>query len=431
MGLARKCFLAIIAIGAVLLYKAMHWIDIEFSTVAAAATAVGCCHGNSTLSAPGLDVKQTMAAPDVPEPVEPIMYNQDLYIGLGLSISSSVFIGGSFILKKKSLLALGKSGGVRAGAGGYGYLRHWLWWAGLLSMGFGEALNFVAYAFAPATLVTPLGALSVIVTALFSQYFLGEVLNVLGKIGCSLCLLGATVVVIHAPKEVEVTSMEELANKLVDPVFLVFVAVVVAASLVLILHFAPRYGSRNVTIYIAICSLIGGFSVLGCKAIGLAVKETINGNNEFRNWITWLAVFSLIVCVSTQMNYLNKALDIFNTSLVTPVYYVFFTACVILSSAMLFKEWKGLPARDVIGVLSGFLTVVIGIFVLHAFKDMDVTWQGMSALLQAGGEARRVPNGDLLEQSEGSPDHMAPLVEEEEGLITSEPLSYGSNKRGY
>lgn len=49
-------------------------------------------------------------------------------------------------------------------------------------MGFGEVLNFVAYAFAPATLVTPLGALSVIVTALLSQYFLGEILNILGKV---------------------------------------------------------------------------------------------------------------------------------------------------------------------------------------------------------------------------------------------------------
>lgn len=37
------------------------------------------------------------------------------------------------------------------------------------------------------------------------------------QIGCALCLLGSTVVVIHAPKEAEVTSMEELANKLVDP----------------------------------------------------------------------------------------------------------------------------------------------------------------------------------------------------------------------
>ncbi|KAK7027497.1 Magnesium transporter NIPA3, partial [Halocaridina rubra] len=359
---------------------------------------------------------------------EPMEYGFDLYIGLALSIASSIFIGSSFIIKKKSLLALGKAGGTRAGAGGYGYLRHWLWWAGLLSMGFGEALNFIAYAFAPATLVTPLGALSVIVTALLSQYFLGEVLNVLGKIGCSLCLLGATMVVIHAPQEAEVTSMEDLAAKLVDPVFMVYVAVVVAISLALIIHFGPRYGTRNVVVYIAICSLIGGFSVLGCKAIGLAVKETISGINEFTNWITWFSLISLVVCVCTQMNYLNKALDIFNTSLVTPIYYVFFTACVILSSAVLFKEWKGLPAKDVIGVLAGFLTVVIGIFILHAFKDMEIPWMGMSSMLsvQVTGDTRRSANHDGMDIISESP-----VSEEEEGLITSEPLSYGSNKRGY
>jgi hypothetical protein len=62
--------------------------------------------------------------------------------------------------------------------GGYGYLKEWLWWAGALTsnclfcfilyrivlVGIGELCNFAAYAFAPASLVTPLGALSVLVT---------------------------------------------------------------------------------------------------------------------------------------------------------------------------------------------------------------------------------------------------------------------------
>lgn len=43
------------------------------------------------------------------------------------------FIGSSFIIKKKSLIALSQSGNTRAGAGGHGYLRHWMWWAGLLA----------------------------------------------------------------------------------------------------------------------------------------------------------------------------------------------------------------------------------------------------------------------------------------------------------
>ena len=47
--------------------------------------------------------------------------------------------------------------------GGYSYLREPTWWIGLLSMVVGEAANFAAYAFAPAILVTPLGALSIIV----------------------------------------------------------------------------------------------------------------------------------------------------------------------------------------------------------------------------------------------------------------------------
>ena len=90
-------------------------------------------------------------------------YSRDFYIGLALAVSSSAFIGTSFIVKKKGLLRVSRSSSSRAGSGGYAYLREWLWWTGLITMAIGEAANFAAYGFAPAILVTPLGALSVIV----------------------------------------------------------------------------------------------------------------------------------------------------------------------------------------------------------------------------------------------------------------------------
>ena len=40
---------------------------------------------------------------------------QNFYTGLGLAISSSVFIGSSFIIKKKGLLRVSQSSGLRAG----------------------------------------------------------------------------------------------------------------------------------------------------------------------------------------------------------------------------------------------------------------------------------------------------------------------------
>lgn len=77
------------------------------------------------------------------------------------------------------------------------------------------------------------------------------------------------------------------------------------------------------------------------------------------------------------MAYLNRALDTFNTSIVTPIYYVFFTTYTIVASAILFKEWQKLGANDIIGNICGFLTIIGAIFLLHAFKDMDITLRSL------------------------------------------------------
>ena len=52
--------------------------------------------------------------------------------------------------------------------------------------------------------------------------------------------------------------------------------------------------------------------------------------------IAWALLLSLTVWAGTQINRLNRALDIFNTSIVTPVYQVFFIPA-LTCSAFLFK----------------------------------------------------------------------------------------------
>lgn len=58
------------------------------------------------------------------------------WLGLGLAVSSTILIGSSFIVKKLALRGLASSGQTRAGAGGFGYLKQWLWWAGLVTSTF-------------------------------------------------------------------------------------------------------------------------------------------------------------------------------------------------------------------------------------------------------------------------------------------------------
>ncbi|MFH4977972.1 hypothetical protein AB6A40_004681 [Gnathostoma spinigerum] len=307
----------------------------------------------------------------------------DFYIGLGLAISSSLFIGSSFIIKKKALIKLATSGDCaqRASEGGFGYLKEWLWWLGVITMGAGEACNFAAYAFAPASLVTPLGALSVLVTAVLSSRLLKERLNLLGKIGCAVCLLGSTVIVIHSPKEEEVATMSDLAEKMRDAGFILYVIAAVIVSLVLVIYVAPRYGRSNILVYIAICSIIGSLSVLSVKGLGLAIKETISGSQQFSNLLTWFWLIAVIACISVQLVYLNKSLDQFNTSMVTPIYYVFFTTFVIVASSILYKEWSCLGASDILGNIVGFLTTIIGIFQMQLFRDVNISLRQLRVLL--------------------------------------------------
>ncbi|KAM6446357.1 magnesium transporter NIPA2 isoform 3-T6 [Liasis olivaceus] len=336
----------------------------------------------------------------------------DFYIGLVLAMSSSLFIGGSFILKKKGLLRLARRGSMRAGQGGHAYLKEWLWWAGLLSMGAGEVANFAAYAFAPATLVTPLGALSVLVSAILSSYFLNEKLNLHGKIGCLLSILGSTVMVIHAPQEEEVETLNEISHKLGDPGFVVFATLIVIVSLIMIFVVGPRHGQTNILVYITICSVIGALSVSCVKGLGIAIKELFAGQPVLKHPLAWILLLSLIVCVSIQINYLNRALDIFNTSVVTPIYYVFFTTSVLTCSAILFKEWQHMAADDIIGTFSGFITIIVGIFLLHAFKDVNFSLATLPVTLHKDDKGINgcLPNTyELFNHDEESATHISDL----------------------
>lgn len=250
-------------------------------------------------------------------------------------------------------------------------------------MGVGEAANFAAYAFAPASLVTPLGALSVLVTAVLSSKFLNERLNILGKIGCFLCIVGSTIIVIHSPKEAEIEDLNILLEKMQNPTFLLYVLFVFTISLFVASYLSPRYGHTNVCVYILLCSAIGSLSVMSCKALGLAIRDTLSGkSNDFGMWLPYFLLIATVIFVAVQMNYLNKALDVFNTSVVTPVYYVMFTTLVIIASAILFEEWKKMEPDDIVGDLCGFLVVIAAVILLNAFRDLDLSLDDVRGIMR-------------------------------------------------
>ena len=275
-------------------------------------------------------------------------------VGIILAVCSGLFIGVSFVVKKVGLLKANAKYNEVAGEG-YGYLKNAWWWLGMSTMIVGEICNFVAYAFVDAILVTPFGALSVVITTILSAIFLKERLSFVGKVGCFQCVIGAVVIAINAPEQSAAATIQEMQDYVIQPGFLSYGGVIILASAFTAFWVAPRYGKKSMFVYISICSFVGGLSVVATQGLGAAIVAQISGTdtNQFKQWFLYVLLVFVVATLLTEIIYLNvsirfdpifelpiltfsqKALNIFNAALVTPTYYVMFTSATIITLSLI------------------------------------------------------------------------------------------------
>ncbi|KAJ5605941.1 hypothetical protein N7510_008722 [Penicillium lagena] len=288
-------------------------------------------------------------------------------IGISLAVASGVFIGISFVLKKTGLLKANVKYNEEAGEG-YGYLKNVWWWSGMTLMIIGEICNFVAYAFVDAILVTPLGALSVVITTILSAIFLKERLSFVGKVGCFSCIIGSVVIAMNAPQQSSVSDIQEMQQYVITPGFLSYAGVIIVGSIITALYAGPRWGKKSMFVYISICSMIGGLSVVATQGLGSAILAQARGESQFKEWFLYVLFAFVIMTLLTEIIFLNKALNIFNAALVTPTYYVFFTSATIVTSAILFQGFKG-SGIEIATVIMGFFQICAGVVLLQVSKS--------------------------------------------------------------
>ncbi|KAJ1566384.1 hypothetical protein HK405_010050 [Cladochytrium tenue] len=309
-------------------------------------------------------------------------------VGVTLATVSALFIGASYVLKKRGLLDANVAENKRPGEG-YGYLKNSLWWTGMIMMLLGEVCNMGAYAFSPAIIVTPLGAGSVVVSAVMSDIFLKEKLNFTAKIGCAQCVFGAILLAINGPATNATTTLMSFWKFVIDPtrlpptfailvlysssfatVFQAYLLVNVIVLIYLIYYAASRWGDRWPIVYILICSLVGAFVVTAMQGLGSAVVYSAAHpeDNQFKQWSMYPLVLFVVLSGVLQINYLNKALNIFSTAVVTPIYYVCFTTATLICSSVLFRDFNFPSAIAGVSAVLGFLVIIGGVALLFAYS---------------------------------------------------------------
>jgi len=242
------------------------------------------------------------------------------------------------------------------------YLKSKLWWLGFLLMNVGEMGNFISYAFAPASVVAPLGTFALVANCVFAPVMLGERFRKRDFLGIFVAILGAVTVVLSTnPSDVRL-GPKELLHAISSKVFIAY-SIIYAISAVILTHLSEQpIGRRWVFVDVGICAVFGGFTVLSTKAFSTLL--TMEWFEIFTEWITYPVVAVLVGTGVGQIRYLNRALMKFDSKIVVPTQFVLFNLSAIVGSAILYGDFKKATFHQIVTFLYGCSATFAGVFLI-------------------------------------------------------------------
>lgn len=136
------------------------------------------------------------------------------------------------------------------------YLKSPYWWVGIVLMVVGEMGNFMAYGFAPASIVSPLGVVALISNCIIAPCLLKEQFRKRDLWGVLVSVAGAVVVVLSAKSSEEQIGPHEIWVMITRWEFELYLGLTV--SLICGLMWAShRYGSQSILIDVGLVALFG------------------------------------------------------------------------------------------------------------------------------------------------------------------------------
>lgn len=136
------------------------------------------------------------------------------------------------------------------------YLKSPYWWVGIILMVVGEMGNFMAYGFAPASIVSPLGVVALISNCIIAPCLLKEQFRKRDLWGVLVSVAGAVIVVLSAKSSEEQIGPHEIWVMITRWEFELYLGLTI--SLIVGLMWAShQYGSRSILIDVGLVALFG------------------------------------------------------------------------------------------------------------------------------------------------------------------------------
>ncbi|KAL8716733.1 MAG: hypothetical protein Q9225_005962 [Loekoesia sp. 1 TL-2023] len=246
------------------------------------------------------------------------------------------------------------------------YLSSPYWWAGIVLMVIGEGGNFLAYGFAPASVVSPLGVVALVSNCIIAPCLLKEQFRQRDFWGVLVAIAGAVVVVLSAKNSETQMGPDDIWSAITRWEFELYLGIT-AAFIISLVWASGRYGEKSILIDLGLVGLFGGYTALSTKGVASLLSGTLWRTLTFP--ITYLLVVVLVGSAIMQIRYVNRALQRFDSTQVIPTQFVLFTISVIVGSAILYRDFESATAGRVGKFIGGCLLTFIGVYLITSGRS--------------------------------------------------------------
>ncbi|XP_044863544.1 NIPA-like protein 2 isoform X3 [Mauremys mutica] len=217
--------------------------------------------------------------------------NKTQLLGVLLAITGNFLISISLNIQKYAHLRLACQANQKP------YYTSKLWWCGIILMGLGELGNAAAYGFAPATLIAPLGCVSVIGSAFISVLFLKETMRAADMLGGTLTIAGTYLLVTFAPNVTQELTATKIQNYLISWQFLIYVILEIIIFCIL-LYFYKRKDVTHIVVLLMMVALLASLTIISVKAVAGMITFSAKGKMQLTYPIFYIMFIIMVTsCV--------------------------------------------------------------------------------------------------------------------------------------
>eukprot|EP00294_Goniomonas_avonlea_P001432 CAMPEP_0114550750 /NCGR_PEP_ID=MMETSP0114-20121206/6234_1 /TAXON_ID=31324 /ORGANISM="Goniomonas sp, Strain m" /LENGTH=307 /DNA_ID=CAMNT_0001735533 /DNA_START=24 /DNA_END=947 /DNA_ORIENTATION=- len=274
-------------------------------------------------------------------------------VGVGLSCCGNTCVALSYALQRYAHTKVPSGGKVTSLP---------VFWLGLILMAPGELGNFFALGMIPASVVAPLGALTIMFSALLGRFLLGEELLRKGYYGAVVLVLGAACVICSTPQQTAPSGLDELRERLANGAFIVFAVVLwIGAAFA---FFKPNSLLPNVFLM----GVIACFCSLSTKTVSFMAQT---GDTRWTEPLALGVLGTLICMIVLQLSMFQRVLSRFGVSLVVPLHFVQYTILTSIGATLLYGELINFPANNMILFIAGCLLCFLGSWLVSSARPQQ------------------------------------------------------------